>query len=348
MEKYLESYKDKKILVTGGAGAVGSFLVKKLLELGSFVIVLDNLSSGYVWNLPNDGNLLFIEGDVTNDIDLKRVFSEEPEIIFHLAAFFANQNSVDYPETDLNTNGFGTLKLLEYSKIYNKLKRFVYASSGCSIYPSDAEMPYKEELTNMYMTTPYQITKMLGELYCNYYWKIQKVPVVKARFFNSFGPGEVPGQYRNVIPNFIFWAKLGLSLPITGTGEETRDFTYVGDIVDGLLRMGYFEEAIGEEINLAAGREVKILHLAELVNKLVGNEAGIEFKPRRKWDTKLRMLASNEKAKKILGFNPNPDFDGCLKKTIKWFEENWEDIKKSADFPPGMSSAVRNRSGKSS
>ena len=162
MEKYLEKYKDKKILVTGGAGAIGGRLVRKLLELGTFVIVLDNLSSGYTWNLPQNDNMLFVRGDTANDIDLKRVFNEKPEIVFHLAAFFANQNSVDYPEKDLKTNGLGTLKLMEYAVIYNKIERFVYASSGCSIYPSDAPMPYKEELTTMYLSSPYQVTKMLG------------------------------------------------------------------------------------------------------------------------------------------------------------------------------------------
>ncbi len=343
MEDYLSYYKNKQVVVTGGAGAVGSILTRKLLGLGSFVIVIDDLSSGYLWNLPNDSNLLFIQGDISNNIDLKRIFNEEPEVVFHLAAFFANQNSVDYPEKDLCTNGFGTLRLLEYSKIYGKLERFVYASSGCSIYPSNAEMPYVEELTNMYMTTPYQITKMLGELYCNYFTKIQNVPTVKARFFNSFGPGEVPGQYRNVIPNFIYWAKQGEQLPITGTGDETRDFTFVGDIVDGLLRMGYFESAIGEEMNLAAGREVQISKLAELVNKATRNDAGIKYLPPRKWDTKKRMLASNEKAKRMIGFKANPDFESCLNLTSKWFDENWNKITESVDFPPGSSSAVRGK-----
>jgi len=341
MEDYLKYYKNKTVVVTGGAGAIGSNLTRKLVELKSFVIVIDNLSSGYLWNLPRSSNLLFIKGDITSDIDLKRVFNEEPEIIFHLAAFFANQNSVDYPEKDLQTNGFGTLKLLEYSKIYGNLKRFVYASSGCSIYPSNAEMPYVEELTNMYMSTPYQITKMLGELYCNYFYKIQNVPIVKARFFNSFGPGEVPGQYRNVIPNFIYWALNKLPLPITGTGEETRDFTFVGDIVDGLLRMGFFEKAIGEEMNLAAGREIKISDLASLVNEATKNPAGINFLPRRKWDTKKRMLASNEKARKLINFKAETDFKKSLDITIKWFKKNWENIISSADFPPGTSSAVR-------
>ncbi len=342
-DEYLTSYKDKTVVVTGGAGAVGSNLTKRLLELGAFVIVIDNLSSGYLWNLPNDSNLLFVKGDVANDIDVKRIFNEEPEIIFHLAAFFANQNSVDYPERDLQTNGFGTLKLLEYSKIYGRLQRFVYASSGCSIYPSDAEMPYVEELTTMYMTTPYQITKMLGELYCNYFIKVHNVPTVKARFFNSFGPGEVPGQYRNVIPNFIYWAKQKQRLPITGTGDETRDFTYVGDIVDGLIRMGFFEVAIGEEMNLAAGREIKISQLAEMVNEVTNNDSGIEFLPKRKWDTKSRMLASNKKAERLIGFKADPDFEKSLQLTVDWFDSNWDKIVDSADFPPGTSSAVRGK-----
>ena len=343
MEKYLEQYKGKNILVTGGAGAIGSRLVRKLLELNSFVIVLDNLSSGYTWNLPQNDNMLFVKGDVTNDIDLKRVFSEKPDIIYHLAAFFANQNSVDYPENDLKTNGLGTLKLMEYAVLYNNLERFVYASSGCSIYPSDAPMPYKEELNTMYLSSPYQVTKMLGELYGNYFLKQYRLPFTKARFFNSYGPGEVPGQYRNVIPNFIYWALKEQKLPITGTGEETRDFTYVEDIINGLLRLGYYKEAIGEAFNLAAGREIKIKYLAETVNKLVGNDAGIKYLSRRKWDTKPRILASNIKAKEKLGFNPDPDFEKGLKVAIKWFKDNWNNIEKAASFGPGISSAVRNK-----
>lgn len=340
-DEYTDFYKGKRILVTGGAGAIGSRIVRRLIQLDSFVIVIDNLLSGYFWNIPDSKNLLFIKGDITNDKDLKRCFLEKPNLIFHLAAFFANQNSVDYPEHDLKINGLGTLKLLEYTQLYNAISRFVYASSGCSVYPSDAPMPFKEELTNMYLSTPYQITKMLGELYCNYFWKIHDIPIVKARFFNSFGPGEVPGQYRNVIPNFIFWAMNNQSLPITGTGQETRDFTYVEDIVDGFLRMGYYENAIGEEINLATGREIKILDLAEMINEKTSNNAKIRFLSRRQWDTKPRLLASNEKAKKILNFNPSKEFEPKIDITIQWFRQNWENIINSADFYPGLSSAVR-------
>jgi UDP-glucose 4-epimerase len=342
MAEYLDAYKGKKVLVTGGAGAIGSQLTRRLVDLDAVVIVLDNLSSGYEWNLPGDaGSLLFIEGDITNDTDLKRVFNEKPDIVLHFAAFFANQNSVDYPEKDLWTNGFGTLKLLEYAALYDRLERFVYASSGCSIYGDSTNFPLEEDDISIHLSTPYQVTKMLGELYCNYFFKQYGLEIVKSRFFNSYGPGEVPGQYRNVIPNFIFRAMKGLPLPITGTGKETRDFTYVGDIVDGLLRAGYLEDAIGEEFNFASGAETKIIDLAKMVNEITGNQATIEFLDRRKWDTKPRLLGSYEKAARLIGYKPNTPFEQGLRNTIEWFRENWDHIERSADFGPGMSSAVR-------
>ncbi len=341
MEEYKKYYEGKKILVTGGAGAIGSNLVKALAELeAKTVIIIDNLSSSEKWNVPSYPNILFIEGDIRDEEMLKRVFFEEPEIVFHLAAFFANQNSIDYPETDLSVNGLGTLKLLRYSQL-TKIKRFIYASSGCSIYGSKAPLPLKEDFMSLHLSTPYQITKMLGELYCNFFYHQYSLLVVKTRFFNSYGPGEIPGQYRNVIPNFIYWALNKQPLPITGTGDETRDFTYVGDIVDGLLRAGYYEKAIGEEFNLAAGKEIKIIELANMINKLTGNLSGIKHLPRRKWDNKSRILASIEKAKTLIGYNPQTSFEYGLTKTIEWFKNNWESIKTSASFPPGMSSAVR-------
>jgi len=340
--EYKDYYKGKRVLVTGGAGAIGSRLAKSLVDLDAMVVVLDDLSSGYEWNLPRyANNLLFIRGDVANDVDVKRAFNEKPDIIFHLAAFFANQNSVDYPEKDLQTNGIGTLKLLEYSALYNKLDRFVYASSGCSIYGESTKFPLKEDDISLHLSTPYQITKMLGELYCNYFYKNYKLRIAKARFFNSFGPGEIPGQYRNVIPNFIYRAMKGESLVITGTGEETRDFTYVGDIVDGLLRAGYMKAAIGEEFNFASGSETRIINLANMINENTDNKAPIKFTERRKWDTKPRLVGSYEKASNLIGFQPNTSFEQGLKNTIKWFKEDWNNIDESAKFGPGMSSAVR-------
>jgi nucleoside-diphosphate-sugar epimerase len=182
---------------------------------------------------------------------------------------------------------------------------------------------------------------MLGELYCNFFHHHYELPVVKARFFNSYGPGELPGQYRNVIPNFIYWAMQGKPLPITGSGEETRDFTYVGDIVDGLLRAGYFEAAVGQEFNLASGQETRIIDLARMINEQVGNEAGVIFTARRKWDTKSRLLASVARAKELIGYEPQTPFADGLRNAIAWFRENWERIAAAARFGPGVSSAVR-------
>jgi nucleoside-diphosphate-sugar epimerase len=182
---------------------------------------------------------------------------------------------------------------------------------------------------------------MLGELYCNFFYNHYGLKVVKPRFFNSYGPGEIPGQYRNVIPNFVYWALKGLPLPITGTGEETRDFTYVDDIVDGLLRSGVMESAIGQEFNLASGKETRIIDLANMINRATGNKAGVRFTQRRKWDTKKRLLASIERARQLIGFEPRTSFEVGLNNTIEWFRQHWEKIEASAHFGPGASSAVR-------
>lgn len=340
METYLEAYKGKRIVVTGGAGAIGSNLTRRLAELGSQVLIMDDLSSSKRWNVPSLHGVLFVEGDILDEVRLKRVFFERPQVIFHLAAFFANQNSLDHPEKDLMVNGMGTLRLLEYS-VFTGVERFVYASSGCSIYGSSAPMPLREEFMSMHLSTPYQITKMLGELYCNFSHNHYGLKVVKPRFFNSYGPGELPGQYRNVIPNFIFWAMKGMPLPITGSGQESRDFTYVGDIVDGLLRAGVMENALGEEFNLASGTETRIMDLARMINEEVGNRAGIRYVQRRKWDTKDRLVADIQKARHLIGYEPRTDFREGLLNTIHWFRDHWDLIEASASFEPGVSSAVR-------
>lgn len=337
---YLGAYAGQCVLVTGGAGAIGSNLSAALAAAGASVIILDNLSSAERWNVPSRPNILFVEGDIRDEVKLKRVFFERPRTVFHLAAFFANQNSVDHPETDLDVNGLGTLRLLEYS-VFTMVERFVYASSGCSIYGSSAPLPLKEEFMSMHLSTPYQITKMLGELYCNFFANHYGLKVVKPRFFNSYGPGEVPGQYRNVIPNFIYWAMKGMPLPLTGTGEETRDFTYVGDVVDGLLRAGVMESAIGQEFNLASGKETRIGDLARLINVATGNMAGIRMVQRRTWDTKSRLLASIDKAHSLIGYEPRTCFEDGLTLTIDWFRKNWDRIDGAARFEPGISSAVR-------
>lgn len=325
-------FEGRTILVTGGAGCVGSNLVRRLSELNAKkIIILDDLSSAYEWNIPKAKNVHFVNGSILDDEMLRRVFKERPEYVYHLAAHFANQNSVDNPEKDLMVNGLGILKVLEHAHLVD-VKRFVYSSSGCGVYGLESKQPFKEHDISINLHTPYQVTKLLGELYTNYFHNLYTLPIVNARFFNVFGPGEVPGKYRNVIPNFMYWAMNGQPLPITGEGSETRDWTFIGDIVNGLLAMGLEEKAIGEAINLGSSKEHRVLEMAEMVNRLTGNKAGIKFTERRDWDVKNRLLSCTDKARNILGYEPQTTFEAGLEATNKWFVDNWEQIKKSAEF----------------
>jgi len=205
-DDYLKEYKNKTALITGGAGCVGTNLTKALIKAGAArIIVLDDLSAAAKWNIPVHPSVLFIEGNILDDEVMKRAFSRKVDYVFHLAAHFANQNSVDNPETDLLVNGQGTIKVLQYSHL-TSVTRVVFASSGCSVYGSQAPLPLKEDFVSLHLDTPYQITKLLGELYCNFFKDYYGLPVAIARYFNVFGPGEIPGAYRNVIPNFLWWA----------------------------------------------------------------------------------------------------------------------------------------------
>lgn len=332
MKNYLSEYKGKNILITGGAGCIGSNLTRALIGAESAKItVLDDLSAAYEWNIPKSEKVVFVRGSVLDDEMLKRVFKDKPDYVFHLAAHFANQNSVDNPETDLMVNGMGILRVLEYANIAG-VKRFVYSSSGCGVYGLDSKIPFEEHDISISLHTPYQVTKLLGELYTNYFHNLYNLPVVNARFFNVYGPGEVPGKYRNVIPNFFYWAMNGQALPITGDGTETRDWTYVDDVIKGLLAMGIREEAIGEAVNLGSGMEHQVAELAAIVNRLTSNKAGITHAPRRNWDVKTHLRSSIDKARKLLDYQPQTDFEDGLKKVHKWFLENWDDIKRDAEF----------------
>ena len=295
------------------------------------VTIQDDLSAAYEWNIPRADTIRFVEGSVLDDEMLKRVFRTKPDYVFHLAAHFANQNSVDNPEIDLMVNGMGTLKVLQYAHLMD-VRRFVYASSGCGVYGLDSKMPFEEHDISTSLHTPYQVTKLLGELYTNYFFNLYGLPIVNARFFNVYGPGEVPGRYRNVIPNFMYWAMNGQTLPITGDGRETRDWTYVDDIVDGLLLMGTEEKAIGEAINLGSGREHEVKDMAGIINKLTASKAGVIFVQRRDWDVKTRLLSSIEKARQILAYEPQVQFEDGIKRLHQWFVDNWDNIKDSAEF----------------
>jgi len=311
-------------VVTGGAGAIGSRLVRRLLETGvEHVTVVDDLSSGHAWLLPEDARVVTL---VTGDVcDLESLAVDGSDAwVFHLAAFFANQNSIEHPLDDLHTNGRGTLTTLMWAQA-QRARRLVYASAGCSIAGHDVDGPIHEDLpVSLHLDTPYQITKALGEFYCNFFAK--SLSIVRCRFFNSFGPGEVPGPYRNVIPNFIWRALHNQPLPITGTGAETRDFIYVDDLVDGLLAAADIPDADGGVFNLGTGSQTVIADLAELIIGLTESGSAIEHRPRRPWDHSLHREADITRAAKVLGLETSTSVEEGLRVTIAWFRAHRDEI----------------------
>ena len=336
MSSFAGQYSGSIILITGGAGCIGSNMIRELLTAKpKQLIVLDDFSSSYPWNLPKDERLAVIDGSVLDEQKLKQVFHKKPDYVFHLAAHFANQNSIDHPETDLMVNGLGFLRVLEYSRLA-EVKRLVFAGSGCSVYGSHAEIPFREDTVSLKLDTPYQIHKLLGELYCNHYHEIYGLSTSIGRFFNVYGPGEVPGMYRNVIPNFMWKAMHNMPLTITGTGNETRDFAYVGDVVDGILRLGVVDKAIGEAMNLASGRETSVKDLAGKIKKVTGSSSEIVYGPKRDWDKSNRRLASIDKAHNLIGYEPKMDFNQGLKNVHNWLTSNRDNIINSVGPSAGL------------
>lgn len=308
---------DSSVLVTGGAGAIGGQLCTALVnEQCRRIIVFDDLSSGYLENIPQNG-VEFIRGSILDQDSLERIFSGGIDIVFHLAAHFANQNSIDHPEADLLVNGLGTLKILEYAKQY-EVKKVIYTSSSC-VYGNTTGSAGED--APFQLDTPYAITKALGEQYCSFFHTHYDLDIVILRYFNSFGPGERPGKYRNVIPNFLWSALHGESLVITGTGEETRSFTYTEDIVDGTMRAARLNENGGEVYNIGSDIEVRIVDLAQLINRLTGNAAPLQFTTGRLWDKVIHRSADISKARRELGYAPIQNLEQQLRQTISWFKE---------------------------
>ena len=300
-----------RVLVTGGAGAIGSHLVAALVERGDDVVVLDDLSSGRRDLVPEAASL--VVGAVEDSGVVEQAMAGV-ETVAHLAALFANQNSIEHPERDLRVSGLGTLNVLEQSRRAGVHKVLV-VSSSC-VY-SNVELATEEALGRV-SDTPYAITKGLVEDYARYYASQHGMQTVIVRPFNSYGPHEYPGPFRNVIPNFLALAMRGEELVVTGTGGETRDFTYVDDIVRGMVLALVRPTPPGEAYNLGSGRSVRIDALAELVNELTGNRAGYRCIQRRSWDQTMHRRASIEKAGSVLGYEPLTKLEDGLERTYAW------------------------------
>ncbi len=314
-----ERFSGQTCLITGGAGAIGSQLARVLVGLGAHVVVLDDLSSGHLENLsPISARIRILRGSIASAEDVKTAFTARLQYVFHLAAQFANQNSIDHPHQDLMTNAVGTQLLLEEARRAPGLRAFVYASSSCVLgsYSGTAT-----EETRLLPETPYGVSKLAGEHYTLVYAHVYGLPATVVRYFNVYGPGEYPGLYRNVIPNFVHRALHGQPLPITGTGKETREFVYVADAVAGTLLAALNPAAKGEVFHLGSGQELMIREVAEKIAELSGNGSRIEYFPRRSWDCVAHRRTSSEKAVRVLGYAAKTPFDEGLRATVRWLAE---------------------------
>lgn len=336
----------KNILITGVNGFVGTNLVYYLKSnLPDIKIIgVDNLISSDVNELMADEIDYFIPLSAS-DVKIKEYIEKfEVDTIFHLAAFSANINSIYKPLDDLQNSLLSTINLLECVKDNKKIKRFVYSSAGCSLGTTNEfgeKFITEKEEVSLKLDTPYQITKIAGEQYCNFYHKQYNVPIVRARFQNVYGPGELLGAgiwrgteasiWRNVTPIFIYKALKNEPLTITGTGEESRDFIYIEDICQGLFKCANVENIEGDVFNISTGKATTITELAELICEISNSSSEIIKVDSRKWDNSFQRYASTEKSKKILDFNAKMQIREGLIKTIKWTKENISLIEKTIE-----------------
>ena len=323
----------KRVLVTGGAGFVGSNLVRSLLaEEPKEIVVVDNLLSSERTNVPSGTPVPFIEGSIADEAVLSRL-PGDLNVVFHLATYHGNQSSIHDPIADHDNNLLPTLKLFETIKDLGS-EKVVYSSAGCTVAEKtfeETEATTEDMPISAWMDSPYQISKMVGEFYANYYFTQYALPVVKARFQNVYGPGEILGAgrwrgtpatvWRNVTPSFVYRALNQMPLMIESEGKATRDFIYVDDIVQGLTLCGSVGVA-GETYNLASGVETSILDLGERINGLSDNSTPVEFVPGRPWDHSGRRFGSTEKAKRELGFEARVGLEEGLTRTIDWTRNN--------------------------
>ena len=309
-----------KYLVTGGAGFIGSNIVKKLLENGKSVRVLDNLSTGKIENIkPFLEKIDFINGDFT-DLDVAKKAVSGIDYVLHQGAIASVQRSIDDPIKTNNTNVLGTLNMLVASRDAG-VKRFVYAASS-AVYGDSPVMP-KVETVNVAPRSPYGIQKLAAENYVQNFYSIYGLETVCLRYFNVFGPNQDPqSPYSAVIPLFIKKMLKGESPIIYGDGKTSRDFTYVNNNVDANLKAcGASKEYLGQSINIACNIEISLNQLVEKINNVLGTNIKPIYEPERKGDIK-HSLADIGKAKKLLGYEPIVDFDSGLEKTIEFYRNN--------------------------
>ena len=308
-------------LVTGGAGFIGSHIVDKLVQLGEKVRVIDNFVTGKKENLAKSINKIeLINGDIRDGKKLQ-VALKGVDFVLHQAALRSVPRSVDDPISTNNVNITGTLLLLEYARRY-KVKRVVYASSS-SVYGDNPELP-KKETDSLSPISPYAVSKLAGEYYCSMYTKLYGLGTISLRYFNVFGPRQDPSsQYAAVVPKFIELAFKNKPLEIHGDGLQSRDFSYIDNVVSANLLAAKSKKGIGEVFNIACGEKYTILDIAETISEITGRRLKYRHATSRKGDVR-HTLADISKAKKMLGYKPITNFEEGMRRTVEYFELSYE------------------------
>jgi UDP-glucose 4-epimerase len=306
---------NKHVLITGGGGFIGSNLVEELSK-NNKVSIIDNLSTGKRNNIQNfDVN--FIKGSIT-DLNTLKMICKDVDYIFHLAALASVPRSVKEPKIVNEVNITGTVNVLIAAKDLN-IKKVVFASSS-AVYGDTPTLP-KIETMQPNPLSPYAVSKLSGEYYCKVFYEVYGLPTSSLRFFNVYGPKQDPkSEYAAVIPKFIQQIQNNNPPLIYGDGKQSRDFTFVKDVVRAVINAAYSNEANGQVINVAAGKRITIEDLAIKISKLMGKDLSPEFTDERPGDIK-HSWADINKAKSIIDYEPRYSIDDGLTETINFFKK---------------------------
>lgn len=316
-------YKGKRVLVTGADGFMGSHLTERLINFGAVVSAFVRGTSSVGTNqcsLKNIQHLTgrmeeLITGNIASADSKDLVIKNRPELIFHLAADAYVPNSFDHPMEVMETNLIGTLNMLHAAKEGNGIKRIVCTSSS-EIYGMTIGGSINEEHP-LYPSSPYAASKVAADRYCYSYWNTYRLPVAVIRPFNTYGPRHT----YDVIPFFIDLALRSAPLTIHGNGRQTRDFTYVDDMIEAFLIMGQHPAAIGKTVNFGTGNDVSINYIAKKIKELAGSRSAIVHTRDR--TAQVRQLKCNYSlARKLFGWRPKVDIDEGLRKNIAWAKNN--------------------------
>ena len=318
-----------RVLITGGAGFVGSHLAEALLERGDEVFILDNLSTGSIDNvvhLKQNPRFHYTIDSVSNEPVLAELI-DRSDIVVHLAAAVGVKLIVEQPVHTIETNVHGTEVVLKHA---NKKKKLVLIASTSEVYGKSADVPFREDADLVLGPTvkhrwAYACSKMIDEFLALAYWKERKLPVIVVRLFNTVGPRQT-GQYGMVVPNFVRQALAGHPITVFGDGTQSRSFTYVGDVVRAMVALIDEPRAVGQVFNIGNGNEITIRELAEKVKKMTGSsseivtvpyerayEAGFEDMPRRVPDI--------GRIQALVGYRPTVDLDETLTRVIEHFRQ---------------------------